>query len=199
VRYPGTKAVTANEIHIPVNTRVRIVGRTTDVIHSFWVPELNRKIDLIPGQTNQTLLYADQPEVYRGQCAEFCGLQHAHMAFEVIAQPRPAFDAWLRRESAPARQPTSASEQRGESVFAANQCASCHTIRGTSADGTVGPDLTHVGSRQTLASDTIPNTRAELESWIADPQAIKPGNVMPQLPLPKQDLEDVVTYLRSLR
>jgi cytochrome c oxidase subunit II len=199
VRYPGTKAVTANEIHIPVDTRVRLVGRTSDVIHSFWVPELNRKIDLIPGQTNKTLLYADEPSVYRGQCAEFCGLQHAHMAFEVIAEPQAAFQAWLRRESAPARPPAGASERQGQAVFDANQCASCHTIRGTSAKGTVGPDLTHVGSRQTLASDTIPNTHSELESWIANPQAIKPGTVMPALPLTRAQLTDVAAYLRSLR
>ena len=199
VRYPGTQAVTANEIHIPVDTRVRLVGRTADVIHSFWVPELNRKIDLIPGQTNSTLLYADEPSVYRGQCAEFCGLQHAHMSLEVIAEPRAQFETWLHNMSSPARRPATSAARRGQAVFDQNQCASCHTIRGTPAQGTVGPDLTHLASRQTLAADTIPNTRAELESWIHDPQAIKPGNVMPALPLSSGELSDVVAYLRSLR
>jgi cytochrome c oxidase subunit 2 len=121
------------------------------------------------------------------------------MSLEVIAQPRPAFEAWLHNMSAPARQPAGSEEHRGQAVFDANACASCHTIRGTSAQGTVGPDLTHLASRQTLASDTIPNTRSELEQWIHDPQGIKPGNVMPALPLSRGDLSAVVSYLRSLR
>ncbi len=199
VRYPGTDAVTANEIHIPARTRVQVIAKTDDVIHSFWVPELNRKIDMIPGQTNRVLLVADKPGVYRGQCAEFCGLQHAHMAMRVIAQPAPAFHRWLANMAAPARAPATAPARRGEQEFMSSQCASCHTIRGTSAEGTVGPDLTHLATRATLAADTIPNTHRYLLRWIADPQSIKPGNRMPGLRLTKPQLRSIVAYLQGLR
>jgi cytochrome c oxidase subunit II len=199
VRYPGTSAVTANEIHIPARTRVQVIAKTDDVIHSFWVPELNRKIDMIPGRTNRVLLYADQPGVYRGQCAEFCGLQHAHMAMRVIAQPAPAFHRWLANMAKPARPPSTAVAKRGEQEFMDSQCASCHTIRGTSAQGTVGPDLTHLATRATLAADTIPNTHRDLLRWISDPQAIKPGNRMPGLKLTKGEFSSIAAYLRGLR
>ena len=199
VRYPGTTAVTANELHIPIDTRVRVVATTADVIHSFWVPQLNRKIDMIPGHTNSTLLDADSAGVYRGQCAEFCGLQHAHMAMRVFAQPRPQFQSWLRNMAAPARSPATGAERRGEQVFMSSQCASCHEIRGTSAQGTVGPDLTHLAGRTTLAADTIPNNAVWLRRWIEDPQTIKPGNKMPALGLGGSQLRTVVAYLRSLR
>ena len=199
VRYPGTRAVTANEIHIPARTRVNVVATTADVIHSFWVPELNRKIDMIPDRRNRTLLYADDPGVYRGQCAEFCGLQHAHMAMRVFAQPRAAFRRWLAGEAKPAAPPTGAAARRGEQVFMSNQCASCHTIRGTAARGTVGPDLTHLASRTTLAADTIPNNGQWLRRWIHDPQQIKPGNKMPALGLGGRDLRALVAYLQGLR
>ncbi len=197
-RYPGTRAVTANEIHIPVNTRVRIVGTTADVIHSFWVPQLNRKIDLIPGQTNSILLDTDHPAVYRGQCAEFCGLQHANMAFSVVAQPRPAFERWLHDMERPARPPQDAAARLGKQVFMSSQCASCHAIRGTPAQGTVGPDLTHLATRADLAAGTIPNSHGWLERWIANPQAVKPGNAMPDLGLTGRQLSEVVAYLEGL-
>ena len=158
VRYPGTAAVTANEIHIPIDTRVRVVGTTADVIHSFWVPELNRKIDLIPGRTNTVLLDATRPGVFRGQCSEFCGLQHAHMTVEVVAEPPAAFRTWLANMAKPARAPTTATERRGRAVFLADSCASCHQLRGTAAHGDVGPDLTHLATRTTLAALTIPNS-----------------------------------------
>jgi cytochrome c oxidase subunit 2 len=199
VRYPGGRAVTANEVHIPVRTRVDVLATTDDVIHSFWVPELNRKIDMINGRTNRVLLYADKPGVYRGQCAELCGLQHAHMAFDVIAEPQAEFRRWLANLAAPARAPQGAAAQQGEQVFMAQQCASCHTIRGTSANGRIGPDLTHVASRQTLAALTIPNTRQELSSWIRDPQRIKPGNKMPALGLSDAQINAVADYLAGLR
>jgi cytochrome c oxidase subunit II len=199
VRYPGTQAVTANEIHIPVGKPVRIVGTTADVIHSFWVPELNRKIDLIPGRQNSTLLEADQASVYRGQCAEFCGLQHANMALSVVAEPQRAYNAWLHNMAKPARPPASAAASAGKQVFMSSQCQSCHAIRGTPATGTVGPDLTHLATRQTLAAETIPNTHPWLRRWIANPQAIKPGNVMPDLGVSGHRLQDVVAYLRGLR
>ncbi|HEX3453695.1 MAG TPA: cytochrome c oxidase subunit II, partial [Gaiellaceae bacterium] len=141
-RYPGTKAVTADELHIPVDTRVNLVATTADVIHSFWVPALNRKIDTIPGEQNRILLYSNKVGTFRGQCAEFCGLQHAHMGMLVFVQPKAQFQAWLRRQSAPAATPASALARRGRDVFLSGPCASGHAIRGTPARGFVGPDLT---------------------------------------------------------
>ena len=199
IRYPGTGAVTANELHIPVNTRVNVVGTTADVIHSFWVPALNRKIDLIPGRRNRVLLDADRTGVFRGQCAEFCGLQHAHMALLVFVQSRPAFRDWLAGMARPARAPTSQPERLGRRVFLAQACSGCHAIRGTPARARVGPDLTHVGSRTTLASVTIPNDPASLAAWIRDPQHPKPGNKMPALGLPEPQIRALVAYLESLK
>jgi len=199
IRYPGTAAVTANELHIPVGTRVNLVATTADVIHSFWVPELNRKIDMIPGRTNRILLYADKPGSYRGQCGEFCGLQHTHMALWVVAQEPAAFRAWLANMARPRPVPATAAARNGEGVFEGSQCASCHTIRGTPARGRIGPDLTHLATRATLAAATIPNTPAELREWITDPQHVKPGNKMPGLNLSASDVQDLVAYLRSLR
>jgi cytochrome c oxidase subunit II len=199
VRYPGRQAVTANELHIPVRTRVNVVGTTADVIHSLWVPELNRKIDLIPGRTNRILLYADRAGTYPGQCAEFCGLQHAHMELLVVAEPRARFDQWLTGEDATARQPTGADAQRGQQLFLSEGCADCHQIRGTQARGQVGPDLTHVASRTTLGSATIPNDREHLTAWLRDPQRVKPGNKMPELQLSSGDLAALVAYLEELK
>ncbi len=199
VRYPGTTAVTANEIHIPARTPVNLVATTADVIHSFWVPELNRKIDTIPGQRNAILLYADQPGVYRGQCAEYCGLQHAHMSMLVFAQPPAQFRAWLRNQERPARPPASALARQGERVFLQGPCASCHTIRGTSASGFVGPDLTHLASRTTLAAVTIPNRKGYLGGWILDAQHVKPGNQMPDINLTGPQLQALLAYLEGLR
>jgi cytochrome c oxidase subunit 2 len=199
VRYPGTKAVTANEIHIPVNTRVLLVARSADVIHSFWAPRLNRKIDMIPGRENRILLYADEPGRYRGQCAEFCGIQHAHMGLFVIAEPQAQFQSWLRNQEQPAVAAAGSDAQPGAQAFASMSCAGCHTIRGTPAAGRLGPDLTHLASRQTLAADTIPNGPGYLAAWIADPQHFKPGNRMPGLNLTKGDLESLVAYLQRLK
>jgi cytochrome c oxidase subunit 2 len=195
VRYPGTNAITANEIHIPVRTRVNVLALSADVIHSFWVPQLARKIDMIPGRNNRILLYASQPGVYRGQCAEFCGLQHANMALEVVAQTPGAYRSWLSSMSAAAAGTSGAA---GARLFTTLQCASCHEIRGTSAHGRVGPDLTHLASRRTLAGATIPNTPAELAAWIQNPQAIKPGVLMPDLGLSSAQVAQLVTYLESL-
>ena len=199
VRYPGTPAVTANEIHIPVRTRVNLAVNTADVIHSFWVPELNRKIDMIPGQTGRIVLYADSPGQYRGQCAEFCGVQHAHMSMKVIAEPPARFKAWLANESRPAVNPATPAERRGEQTFVASACSGCHTLRGTAARGVIGPDLTHLMSRSTLAALTIPNHRADLASWILDPQHVKPGNKMPGLKLGASQARDLVDFLESLK
>jgi cytochrome c oxidase subunit 2 len=197
VRYPGTDAVTANEIHIPAMTQVEVVARTDDVIHSFWVPRLNRKIDMIPGQENRLSLFADRPGTYRGQCSEFCGLQHGHMAFVVIAQEPAAFRSWLEAESQARPPPASAEARRGEELFSAKACAGCHTIRGTDAAGSIGPDLTHVGSRGTLAALTIPNTPEELAGWIRNPQAVKPGAKMPALGLTEAEIDALVAYLEG--
>ncbi len=194
VRYPGTRAVTANEIHIPVRTRVNLVAKTEDVIHSIWIPRLNRKVDTIPGHPNRILLYADKPGRYRGQCAEFCGLQHAHMSMYVFVDPPDRFRAWLRNMERPA-----VADAGGERAFAANQCASCHTIRGTSARGDIGPDLTHLESRTTLAGLTIPNRGDYLARWIRDPQHFKPGNKMPALGLSDPEVARLADYLERLR
>jgi cytochrome c oxidase subunit 2 len=194
-RYPGTKAVTADEMHIPVGTRINLVATTADVIHSFWVPALNRKIDTIPGQRNRILIYANRAGIYRGQCAEYCGLQHAHMAMLVFAQPKAQFRAWLRKQAAPA----AAQQRRGAQVFLNGACASCHTIRGTGATGYLGPDLTHLASRTTLAGVTIPDTRSYLARWIVDSQHYKPGNEMPDLQLTRAQLDALVAYLESLK
>src|SRR5436190_14909164 len=200
VRYPGTKAVTANEIHIPARTRVNVVGKTADVIHSFWVPELNRKIDLVPGATTRVLLEADEPGVYRGECAEYCGLQHAHMAMYVIADPPDRFRAWLAGQARPARRPRPGVAGQGARLFtSADACSGCHTIRGTNAQGDVGPDLTHVASRLTLAAATLPNRPDDLLRWISEPQHVKPGARMPDLSFSDAQFRDIAAYLRGLR
>ena len=198
-RYPGTRAVTADEMHIPVDTRVNLVATTDDVIHSFWVPALNRKINTIPGQRNRILLYSNALGTFRGQCAEYCGLQHAHMAFIVVVQSKPAFRAWLRDQAGNARPPTTPAERAGQRVFLDGACSSCHTIRGTSASGTIGPDLTHLASRRWLAGLVVPNRPGYLAGWIVDSQHIKPGNDMPDLSLPGPQLRNLLAYLESLR
>jgi cytochrome c oxidase subunit II len=199
VRYGNGHPVTANEIHIPVRTRVNVVATTADVIHSFWVPQLNRKIDMIPGQRNRVLLYADRVGKYRGQCSQFCGLQHANMGMYVFAQPTGAFRAWMKHMSMPAATPTTALARAGERLFMNSQCSSCHFIAGTPARGTVGPDLTHVASRSTLAAATIPNTPYWLAHWIHNPQTIKPGDRMPDLGLSWGKVHEIVAYLEELK
>jgi cytochrome c oxidase subunit II len=200
VRYPGTSAVTANEIHIPVRTPVRLEVRTDDVIHSFWVPELNRKIDTLPGTTNAIELYADAVGRYRGACAEFCGLQHAHMGIWVDADPPAKFKQWLARQSRPAAAPKGSLASAGRSAFLNGACENCHQIRGTSANSPVGPDLTHVADRQTLAALTIPNTPSYLHDWIRNSQQFKPGNQMPSFKgLSEQEIRELVAYLEGLK
>ncbi|MFL6113588.1 MAG: c-type cytochrome, partial [Catenulispora sp.] len=166
---------------------------------SFWVPALMPKTDLVAGRVNETWLQADRPGTYRGQCAEYCGLQHANMAFEVIAQPRADYDAWLAARQAPAAAPASAAERRGLQVFEQSACASCHTIRGTTAQGKVGPDLTDLAARSTIGAGAAPNDRGHLAGWIVDSQTLKPGNKMPPQPLAPQDLQDLLAYLETLR
>src|SRR3954447_10111042 len=199
VRYAGSNVVTANEIHIPARTDVTAVVATADVIHSFWIPELNRKVDMNPRSENRLLLHADHPGIFRGQCAEFCGLQHAHMAFDVVAEPQADFDRWLEGMRQPARPPQGETEQHGRDVFMNNRCAGCHTVQGTGAHGQVAPDLTHIGTRSTIGAGTLPNTREHLQAWVRDPQASKPGNQMPPNPLSADDLQALLTYLDTLR
>jgi len=199
VRYPSNGAVTANELHIPARTPVRLDVTTADVIHSFWVPQLNRTIDAIPGRTNAIELYADKPGRYRGQCDEFCGLQHAHMAFYVFADPPAVFRRWLAAQARPAAKPTGAAAGAGEAVFLSGPCSTCHTIRGTPANGYVGPDLTHLAARTTLGALAIANTRRNLADWITSSQSVKPGNQMPDVAVGGKRLRALVAYLEGLK
>jgi cytochrome c oxidase subunit 2 len=199
VSYPGHGIRTANEIHIPVGVPVNVRVTSGDVIHSLWVPALNRKVDVIPGRTNVVTFDSNRAGRFRGQCAEFCGPEHAEMALYVIAQPRASFDAWLAEESHPNTIPTTAELERGQQIFLGSDCEYCHRIAGTNASGTIGPDLTHIGSRTSLAAGTIPNTPGGLAGWIIDPQHIKPGNKMPGTSLDGSQLQALVAYLESLR
>jgi cytochrome c oxidase subunit 2 len=196
--YEPSGAVTANEIHIPAGRPVRVRLTTDDVIHSFWVPQLQVKVDMIPGKTNEMWLEADDPGRYRGQCAEFCGLQHANMIFYVVAQPPAEFDRWLDNVVLPAAEPESSSAARGEDVYMESTCVGCHAIGGTDAAATIGPDLTHVADRETLASGVIENNRDNLALWITDPQEVKPGAAMPPTDLSADELSDLLDYLEQL-
>jgi cytochrome c oxidase subunit 2 len=189
---------TANELHLPVGEAAHIQLVADDVIHSLWIPNLAGKQDLIPGRPTDLALLPRKPGRYRAQCAEFCGLQHAHMALDVIVDTPEQYAAWRARSLQPARPPATAQQRLGYNVFMNGQCASCHAIAGTPAFGSVGPDLTRVASRATLAAGTEPNVRAWLERWIADPQGIKPGNRMPQVKLTTEELKAVSAYLETL-
>jgi cytochrome c oxidase subunit 2 len=195
---PSLMVTTANEIHIPVGRTVHFQLEATDVIHSFWVPGLHGKTDMIPGHITHTWLRADEAGSYGGQCAEFCGAEHAKMRFVVVAQPESEFRAWLEGQRKPAAEPDDAARIRGRAVFLESTCILCHTIRGTTASGFVGPDLTHVGSRSMIGAGSLQNLRGHLAGWIVDPQRIKPGILMPMNPLPPADLEALVDYLEKL-
>jgi cytochrome c oxidase subunit II len=196
---PKNWVTTANEIHIPVGHPVVFELRSYDVIHSFWPPNLSPKKDQIPGDENSLWFQADSAGVYRGMCAEFCGHQHAKMAFLVIAEPPDHFGDWLARQRDTARTPADSLARRGRDVFLASSCVMCHAISGTPAASRIGPDLTHLASRQTLAAGTLPNTRANLAGWIVDPQVIKPGAKMPPNQLNGSDLVALVAYLETLK
>jgi cytochrome c oxidase subunit 2 len=197
IRYQGATTarsfITANEIHIPVGEPVRVELTSADVIHSFWIPQLAGKMDVIPGQTNVSWLEADKPGYYRGQCAAFCGAQHAHMALLVVADTAAAFAAW--EESQLALDNTS--ETAGQKVFETH-CAPCHTIRGVTPEGIRGPDLSHLMTRTTLAAGLFANNSANLAAWIANPQSFKPGARMPAQILPAEQLAAVTSYLNTL-
>ena len=190
---------TANEIHVPVGKPVIVQLNSDDVIHSMWVPSLAGKRDLIPGRTATMNFRADQPGIYRGQCAEFCGFQHTYMAFEVQAHPQAEYDFWRQKQLAAPAPPTDPAAQRGMMLFQSTQCAMCHTVQGTLAQGKRAPDLTHLGSRRMIGAGALPNTPANLASWIADPQKHKPGSNMPANPMSGDDLAALVAYMGTLK
>jgi cytochrome c oxidase subunit 2 len=196
----ASRVVTANEIHIPVGRPVRLLVTSADVIHSFWVPRLQGKIDVIPGDTNELHLQARTAGTYRGACEEFCGMQHANMGIVVVAEDDNSFNRWIAREQTTAVAPTDSTLAAGQRLVTTGTCAGCHTIRGTPAAGQVGPDLTHIGSRSTIAAVTLPNSLGNLAGWIANAQAIKPGVVMPvTTQLTGAQLRAVAAYVASLR
>ena len=202
-RYPvsgqATQFSTAYELHIPVDRPIQLELVATDVIHSFWVPSLTGKRDAIPGKNSVLLLRADRPGVYEGQCAEFCGTEHANMRFLVVAESGKEFAAWRDQQLTSAQPPADKERARGLQIFMTSRCSACHAISGTEAFASVGPDLTHVASRKRLAMGTIDNDRAHLGRWIADPQADKPGVQMPSTPLPAGDQRALLAYLGGLK
>lgn len=195
----GRQLVSANELRLPVGEAVELRLETEDVIHSFWAPRLGGKLDMIPGRTNVLTVEATAPGISRAQCAEYCGGAHALMSMYVVAMEPPAYEAWLAAEARPAGEPEDAVAERGRQVFAENGCGACHTVRGTEAAGIVGPDLTHVGSRHSLAAGTLPNDVDAFARWIADNQHIKPDNLMPPFgALDPGDLQALAHYLDGL-
>jgi cytochrome c oxidase subunit II len=196
---PHNLVETANEIHVPTGRPVLIKMTSSDVIHSFWAPNLSGKKDLIPGHQTITWFRADSAGVYRGQCAEFCGHEHAKMAFFIVAEPKTKFESWLQSQREEAKQPADSLQQQGERVFLTGPCAMCHTVSGTGAGGTVGPNLTHLASRRTIAAGTLPNNTGNLAGWILDPQSIKPGVKMPPTKLDPPSLQALLAYLENLK
>lgn len=195
----GDRVSTANELHLPAGRPVRVELHSDDVIHSFWIPNLNGKQDLIPGRTNTLMLTPRRAGSYRGECAEFCGLQHAKMALAVTVEEPAAFEAWRRRQLAPAPEPSTPEQARGKAVFQTAACGACHQIQGADdAMGRTGPNLTHMAGRRYVAAGALPYNQGSLAAWIADPQAIKPGAHMPKVPLAPRDLTALVAYLDSL-
>lgn len=196
---PGNQITVANEIHIPVGEPIQVIGNSADVIHSIWVPNLMGKKDVIPGHVTATWFQADKPGIYRGQCAEFCGRQHAKMALLIFAEPRSQFESWYRSQQQPAASPSDSLSQAGEKIFMAKGCPLCHTVGGTQAQGHLGPSLTHAGSSYTIAAGTLKNTKGNLAGWIVDPQRIKPGAKMPPNDLSGSDLQALLSYMVSLK
>lgn len=199
VAYPGEGFVTANEVHIPAGQPVALLLTSADVIHSFWIPELGGKIDMLPEDINQFVIQADETGTYDGACAEFCGLQHARMRFVAVAGTEEEFRAWAEHEATNALPPSTDLARRGQEVFADQECGDCHTVRGTPADGRQAPDLTHLASRLTLAAGTLDNTTENLRAWIRDPHRFKEGVEMPAFgDLPDDDMEALIAYLEGL-
>ncbi|CEG06990.1 Cytochrome c oxidase subunit 2 precursor [Afipia felis] len=195
---PAKAFNTANEIHIPVGEPVRFNLSSPDVIHSFWVPALAGKVDVIPGRSNSLWLEADKPGIYRGQCSEYCGRQHAEMAFYVIAEPRLQFDAWRAAQQAPAPEPATAELHDGLAHFV-NRCGKCHVVRGTKAKGDKGPDLTHIMNRSRIAAGMLDNNLGNLSGWIAHPQGLKPGALMPDIAMSGPEFQSILSYVETLK
>ncbi len=196
--YPDLHITTANELHVPVGVDVDLAVESIDVIHSFWVPQLGGKVDAIPGHTNHTWVHVLSAGTYHGQCAEFCGIEHALMRFNVVAEPPDQFDAWIKQQQAPV--PSLAGDAAaGEQMFLTGPCIGCHTIDNTTAQGKVGPNLTHFASRSIFAGGVLPNTPEDVSRWLTDPQAVKPGTVMPNLHLGTEKVAALVAYLESLK
>jgi cytochrome c oxidase subunit II len=198
VHYPGQDVVTANEIHIPTGEKVRLRITSADVIHSFWIPKLAGKIDATPGHTTELVLETDEPGRYRGRCTEYCGLAHAQMIVFVVAQEPDEFAGWLEHQREPQPQPADARIEEGRQIFFGSSCVYCHTVSGHGPPNTIGPDLTHLASRKTIAGGILPNDRAHLGAWIVDPQAQKPGNLMPGTQIAGEELQLLLDYLESL-
>jgi cytochrome c oxidase subunit 2 len=196
-RYPGLGVVTANELHVPAGRPVVLMLVGWDVIHSFWVPQIAAKRDVIPGRRDRIAFTADTPGIYRGQCAEFCGTSHANMLLRVMVDTPEDFERWVQAQLAPPAEPTGAAAD-GKAIYTAHACVGCHTIRGVSA-GLLGPDLTHFGSRTTLAAGLLPNEPQTLAAWLRDPQAVKPGAKMPALGLSDEQARALAAYLLSLK
>jgi cytochrome c oxidase subunit 2 len=203
VRYedpePQKAFTTANEIHVPVGEPVKIKLNSSDVIHSFWVPNLLGKQDNITGRENEIQFTAEREGVYRGQCAEFCGWQHAHMGMLVVAQSKGDYERWRDHQIKAAEPPSDAERQRGQEIFLSKPCVMCHSVRGTPAGGRVAPDLTHLASRQHIAAATLPMSRGNLAAWIIDPQGIKPGVHMPLIKIEPDEVDPLVSYLEGLK
>ncbi len=197
VRYPAEGVVTANEIHVPVGEPVLIHLESADVIHSFWVPQLAGKTDANPGHVNDLTFTASEPGVYLGQCAEFCGVEHTWMLIRVVAEPPAQFQDWVASQRRPAGTPSGLAAE-GARVFQTQTCGSCHTIAGTAANGVAGPDLTHVASRATIGGGVLPNTPEAMRRWLADPQAVKPGALMPNFKLTPDEVQALAAYMESL-
>ena len=199
VHYTDHQFFTANEIHIPVGQPVQIKLTSQDVIHSFWVPQLHGKMDMNPGKTNTFWIRADEAGEYWGECAEFCGVQHAKMQFVVVAELPEEFEAWLEQQRQPAAEPVDELAQQGKQIFLSSDCINCHTIEGTNATGALGPDLTHLASRRTLGAGAIENTIGSLGGWVVDSHSIKPGNLMPETDIDGPELHALLAYLVSLK
>ncbi len=197
--YPHSGVVTANEIHIPVGKRLLVLLKSADVIHDFWVPQLGRKKDAIPGHPNHFWLQADKPGIYLGTCAEYCGAEHAWMRIRVVAQTPADFDAWTRQQLQVPPQPTGGDAAAGARFFQDNTCVNCHAVTGTAANGRVGPDLTHIMERATLASGRLENNPSNMARWLANPQAVKPGVHMPDFHLTKAQVKELVAYMETLK
>lgn len=196
---PYRMVTTANEIHVPVGTPIRIHGTSRDVIHSFWAPNIQGKRDLLPGYNTDVLMQVDKVGRWRGQCAEYCGLQHAHMSFYIVGESQKDFENWMTVQAQSSVAPTNAQTVHGQQVFLNHACVLCHTIRGTSAGSRVGPDLTHLASRSTIAAGMLPNTVGNLGGWILNAQSLKPGSRMPPNQISGPDLQDLLAYLETLR